>query len=89
MRINPLLLLLFLSGQFLFSQNFDLSILTIPDSLTKNSNAVVRYFDTNIELVSQRKMLVKINKAVTILNEKGNSDATLVFHYDKSTKIKK
>ncbi len=89
MKINPLLLLLFLSVQSLFSQNFDLSILTVPDSLTKNANAVVRYFDTNIELVSQRKMLIKINKAVTILNEKGKSNAELVFHYDKSTKIKK
>ncbi len=89
MKINPLFLLLFLSMQSVFSQDIDLSILTLPDSLKQNANAVVRFYDTNIELESQKKMTIKVEKAITILNKKGNHNAELVFQYDKENKIKK
>lgn len=59
-----------------------------PDSLTKNADAVVRLYDTEIELKSPRKMNVKIRKAVTIFNKNGNDNAELVFYYDKAKRIK-
>ena len=89
MKINPIILLLYLCVQSVFSQNFDLSILTVPDSLKQGSNAVVRFYNTCIELESHKKMTIKIEKAITILNEKGNHNAELVFHYDKDNRIKK
>jgi len=90
MRTQPLLLIiLFLNFQFLFSQDFGLSVLTIPDSLKQNANAVVRFYDTNIELVSHKKMIIKVKKAITVLNKLGNHNAEIVVHYDKSNQIKK
>jgi len=83
-----LLLVFFLNFQLLFSQDLNLSILTIPDSLTKNANSVIRFDETNIELVSQRKMLVKIRKAVTVLNKLGDDQSKITVHYDKNRKIK-
>ena len=71
-----------------FSQNLDLSILTIPDSLTKNANSVVRFYDTDIELISQKKMIIKVKKAVTVLNKLGDHESKITIYYDKNTNIK-
>ncbi len=89
MKIQPTILLLFLSVQSIFSQDIDLSILTIPDSLKQNANAVVRLYNTNIELESSRKMKIKVKKAITVLNKLGDHNAEIVVHYDKSNQIKK
>jgi len=89
MKTTASILLLLLSMQSIFSQDIDLSILTLPDSLTQNANAIVRFYDTNIELESHKKLTVKVKKAITILNKKGNHNAKLVFHYDKTNRIKK
>lgn len=90
MHFKKLLLILFISSfQFIYSQDLDLSILSIPDSLTQNTNAVVRFYDTNIALESSRKMIVKVKKAVTILNKLGNHNSELTIHYDKSNHLKK
>ncbi len=87
MKIQSLLLFILLFNfQFLFSQ--DLNTLTIPDSLKQNANSVVRFYDTNIELVSQRKMIIKVKKAITILNKLGDNESKITVYYDKSRKIK-
>ena len=91
MKFKGLFLFVFVfifSFQFIFSQDLSLSILTIPDSLTKNANSVIRFDDTNVEFVSQRKMIIKIKKAVTVLNELGDSESKITVHYDKNRKIK-
>jgi len=90
MKIQSLLLfILFFNFQFLFSQDLSLSILTIPDSLKQNTNAVVRFYDTDIELVSYKRMVITYKKAITILNKLGDDQAALVVNYDKSNEIKK
>ncbi len=90
MKIQPILLFIFIFNfQFLFSQDFGLSVLTIPDSLKQNANAVVRFYDTSIELESSRKMKIKSKKAITILNKLGDHFSELIVHYDKSNKIRK
>ncbi len=90
MKFQPILLfVLIFNFQFLFSQDFDLNISTIPDSLKQNANAVVRFYITNIELESSKKMKIKVKKAITVLNKLGNRNAEIVMHYDKSNQIKK
>lgn len=90
MKFQPyLLFIVFFNFQFLFSQNLNLSILTIPDSLKENANSVVRHFDTRIELESSKKMNINVQKSITILNKLGNNNAELIIHYDKSNRIKK
>ena len=91
MKFQPTILIIFffLTVQFSFSQNVELSVLTIPDSLKQNANAVVRFYNTDITLESSKKMNISIKKAVTVLNKLGNDNAELVFHYDKSNHIKR
>ncbi len=92
MKTQPSLLfifILFFNFQFVSSQDFNLSVLSIPDSLKQNANSVVRFYDTNIELESSKKMKTKVKKAITILNKLGNHNSEIVVHYDKSNQIKK
>ena len=89
MNYKSFVLLLFISSfQFIFSQDLDFNVLTIPDSLTKNANSVVRFYDTNIELESSKKMTIKVKKAITILNKLGNHNSKITVHYDKSNNLK-
>ena len=74
--------------QFIFSQDSSLSILTIPDSLTRNCNSVIRFDETNIELISQRKMVITVRKAITILNKLGDGKSNIMLGYDKNKRIK-
>ncbi|MDY7395748.1 DUF3857 domain-containing protein [Aureibaculum sp. 2210JD6-5] len=83
-----LLFILLLSFQFTFSQDFDYSILAIPDSLKQNANSVVLFDDTKIELESSRKMVESYKKAVTVLNKLGDQNSQIVIHYDSSNDIK-
>jgi len=83
-----LLFILVFNFNNLFSQDFDLNISTIPDSLKQNANAVILYDDINIELVSYKKMIVKVKKAITVLSELGDANKYVVIGYDKNRKIK-
>ena len=57
MNYKSFVLLLFVfSFKFIFSQDFDFIVSAIPDSLIQDANAVVRFYDTNIELESSKKM---------------------------------
>lgn len=70
------------------AQKIDYSALTISDSLKENANAVVRFYQTDISILSQRSMVIKTNRIVTVFNEKG-FDATDAYEfYDKSSSIK-
>jgi len=56
---------------------------TIPDSLKQNANSVVRYTMEVDELSSTGKLVEKIHKVVTILNEKGDREAVMELGYNK------
>ena len=89
MKINiGILLFIVFTVHTTFSQNLDLNILSLPDSLTKNANSVVRFYDTHIELISHKKMIIKRKKAVTVLNKLGNHESKITVYYDKNTNIK-
>ncbi len=74
--------------QFIFSQDIEFNVFSIPDSLTQNANSVVRFDETNIELVSSKKMTITYKKAITILNKFGDGSSRLRINYDSSNKIK-
>lgn len=73
---------------FVFSQKPEYSTLLIPDSLKQNANAVVRLNQIDIGIVSQRNMIVKTKRVVTVLNEKGLGAIDAAESYDKRTTIK-
>ncbi|MDH3322643.1 MAG: DUF3857 domain-containing protein [Flavobacteriaceae bacterium] len=87
-RINLSLILTFLISSQLLSQNLDYSILTIPDSLKTNANAVIRYENTSIDILSQSRMNVKKEMVVTVLNKFGNGDGYINLYYNNHKKIK-
>ncbi|KQO30051.1 transglutaminase [Flavobacterium sp. Leaf82] len=61
---------------------------TISDSLKENANAVVRFDQTDITILSQRSMNAKNHRVVTVLNEKGIDAIQAYEFYDKSTSVK-
>jgi hypothetical protein len=86
---NPVFALFF----FFFSvitvaQKSDFVFAPISDSLKENANAVVRLHQMDIDIISQREMNIKIQRIVTVLNEKGLNDIDAYIYYDKRSNIK-
>ncbi len=78
----------FLFFTFLLSaQKTEYSSSSIPDSLKQNANAVVRLNQMDIVISSQRKMIVKKERAVTVLNEKGLESIDAYENYDNKTTV--
>jgi len=88
-RIFPALILLFFSFHG-FAQNQDvLKAHTIPDELSANANAVVRYDNIDINIKAYNKMIYTNKRAVTILNSNGDSKKGTFLGYDEHINIKK
>ncbi|BDU23723.1 DUF3857 domain-containing protein [Flavobacterium sp. GSB-24] len=71
-----------------FAQKSDYSILKISDSLKENANAVLRLDQIDIVIASQRSMNIKVQRVVSVLNNKGLNDIDAFQNYDKTTSIK-
>lgn len=87
LKTFPFLLLFF--SVVVSAQKLEYSVLTIPDSLKQNANAVVRSNHLNINITSQKSMTLKTTRVITILNEYGLRSLDLAEHYDKNTKVGK
>lgn len=77
MRI--ILLLIFLPFTVLHAQNYNLTL--IPDSLKQNANAVKRFEEIKVTIISPSKAISKHKWAITILNEAGEDYAGYVNSY--------
>ena len=55
----------------------------IPDSLKEDANSVVRYLDNEVIISGPGKAVIKQHKLITILNEKGDKDAIVIFPYNR------
>ena len=86
---SPLFVLFFVFFSIhIIAQKTEYSSFTISDSLKENANAVIRLDQTDITILSQRSMIVKNHRAVTVFNEKGFNDSEAYEYYDKSTTVK-
>ena len=81
-------LFFFLFTLILSAQKSEYAVTAVSDSLKENANAVIRLDQMDIAIVSQRSMNIKVQRVVTVLNEKGLSDIGAYQHYDKSTGVK-
>jgi hypothetical protein len=88
LTILPFLFLLFFTT-YVFAQKTVYSVLTIPDSLKQNANAVVRLSTMEINIVSQKSMILKSTQVTTVLNELGLNSLNLSNYYDKNRRITK
>lgn len=79
----------FVSHTSLFGQlNPDYSALTIPDTMIKNANEVVRDEVQIFKVKSNKEGSYYYKKTVTILNKSSNANI-LAVHYDKQSKVGK
>ncbi|MCD0470301.1 DUF3857 domain-containing protein [Flavobacterium sp. JAS] len=86
---NPFFALLFFFVTLLSSaQKSEYAITTIADSLKENANAVVRLNQIDITIASQRSMIVKTQRVVTVFNEKGSHEIDAAEGYSKNSSVK-
>jgi hypothetical protein len=86
--MNAAFRLFFLSIQFIsFSAVAQYSVKSIPDSLKKNADAVVRNFETKIT-INESGFTEYTHKAVTLFNDNLVSEFNLVLYQAKDTKSK-
>ncbi len=83
MKLNCLIILFQLAG---FTANAQLNIfsaLTIPDSLKKDADVVVRdeYIKFTLKDINSAKY--EVHKVITVLNEDGKRDLSFYYHSDK------
>lgn len=57
----------------------------IPDSLKKNADAVIREYTYELEINSASSATIRMRKAITILNTKGEGMGEFIMFYDKFT----
>ncbi|OHT46923.1 DUF3857 domain-containing protein [Flavobacterium tructae] len=88
MKSLVLTLFFFFFTFILTAQKSEYSSAAIADSLKENANAVVRFDQIDIAILSQRTMNAKNRRVVTVLNEKGLSAIQAHEYYDKSTSVR-
>ncbi len=62
---------------------------TIPDSLKKHADLVVRQYDMEYTVISEHKAIKHVTQVKTLLNKNVEDEAFLVIPYDSFRKIKK
>jgi len=67
------------------NQEFDVSL--IPNSLIAKANAIIRSHDIKITVFEDGSAEEEVVKAITILNEKGNSDGYFIELFDKFSSV--
>ena len=87
-RLLFLTILLCFGNFTAFSQNLDLSILTVPDALTEDANSIIRFENYTINIASQRDKMVTVESAITIFNKLADDYSDVSIGYDKRTQIK-
>lgn len=69
------------------SAQSNFSAVFVPDSLKKNSNAIVLDETNDISIESNGKYIMTVHKVVEILNENGQEEAKVKLFYDKFSKV--
>ena len=60
---------------------------TIPDTLLKNANAILRSSESVLEIQSEGEALLYKKTVLTIMNKRGKNHASFIAAYNKSQKI--
>lgn len=71
-----------------YSQNSDLNILSVPDSLKQNANAIIKLNQTTINFQSEKEMGIVTRRIVYVMNKNGEVNIGANTFYDKSTRVK-
>ena len=85
------ILILVFSIYYTFSlnaQDIRYSAFLIPKDISDNANAVIRKATTDIQVISDNRMLVKKQKIITVLNGNGMHFADFITYYTDFDKIR-
>lgn len=82
---NFLKLIILVFSNFYFSQNYAVS--SIPEELKSKANIVIRNDASTYVINSIDDMEINHQNVFTVLNKAGDEDATVVIHYNKSTRV--
>lgn len=88
MRLLFLALALSLLTTTSFAGEGQLTVAKIPEQLLKGADVVKRFEEVKYELFSLTETVINKKYAITVLNEQGERNATLVEYYDKLRAIK-
>lgn len=69
------------------ANELNLSYSSIPQALLQNANAVVRFHHTDFRIYSAQKASMKVNYAITIINESAQNNAVFQEFYNQFIKI--
>ncbi|MEL7339743.1 MAG: DUF3857 domain-containing protein, partial [Bacteroidota bacterium] len=89
MRIYILFSLFLLFSSFVVQAEGSYEVALIDDDLRKNAHAVSRVHITEVTVQSEEQVIVKVKKAITVLDEKGLNAAAMAVSYGDWTKILK
>lgn len=82
------ILITFFTFSNFFSQDSYHKSLTIPEALSKDANAVVRFAETKVVIKAIDEMVESEKRIVTVLNKHGNKAIGAYVYYDNNVKVK-
>lgn len=86
-KISLLIVSCLLLSNLSFSQNINYSTLLIPEALKEDANSVIRFQQIDINIASQKQLIVKKRKVVTVFNKYGINNVDAFEYYDKSSQV--
>ena len=70
-----------------FSQNLELSALTVNPELSQGADSVLRNEEITLDLSDPGKLKTTISRVVTVYNKVGLGDVAAYAHYDNNSKV--
>ncbi|OFX85681.1 MAG: hypothetical protein A2W99_06130 [Bacteroidetes bacterium GWF2_33_16] len=81
---NKFLILLFCFGFISISRANDPNFGILPENLKQDANAIIRYYDVDVTMISKNIFTKTVKYAITILNSNADDLAHLTFYYDNT-----
>ena len=86
-KLSILSVLMVLLNNVLYAGDGDYAVSKISPALLKNANAVLRFEEIRLEVISTKQTKLHNHYVITILNEKGDHWAEFSEYYDKHREV--
>lgn len=70
-----------------FGQDKNFSAVFIPKEFIENANSIIRKYNYSIEVKSQKSLVIRVEKIITIFNKYGDKYSDLTLSYDNKRSI--
>ena len=87
-KYSLLILFVLLWGATASNGQSKYAVSAIPNELKSRASAIIRNEVTEIEIKDINELILRVTRAVTIMNESGDDEAELAIWYDKTRQIK-